>query len=160
LSKGLWTERMIGAPASEPSPHSHLSAAASALTLLLLLAGFPRSCARVLAALYVAGRPLTSREIAEVTGYSKSMVSAATQMLVSQNVVRRLKRGRHDAYAINVDLSQLLLEKHVSVVESTIEKIRNLKCKVNSSLRQRLEYIEGELLYMVSRLRGGRHDRR
>lgn len=136
-------------------PGLNLSDAAATLSLILLALGLPRSCAKILAVLYLAGRPLTSREIAEITGYSKSTISATTRMLVYQKIVKKLKRDRCDAFTTQVSLSKLLLETQAEMMECALNKIKEIKSKVNSIILLRLDHIENELNYLIQKFREG-----
>ena len=128
--------------------------AAAALSIALSAYGLPRSAARVLALLLLSGVPLTSKEVAKLTGYSKSTISAALRMLESMKVIRRMRQGRSAAFAASISLSQFLLKVQVDAVEGIVRRVREIKGRADPSLKRRLESIEGELASLSSRLRG------
>jgi len=128
--------------------------AAAALSIALSAYGLPRSAARVLALLLLSGVPLTSKEVAKLTGYSKSTISAALRMLEGMKVIRRMRQGRSAAFAASISLSQFLLKVQVDAVEGIVRRVREIKGRADPSLKRRLESIEGELASLSSRLRG------
>ncbi|MEM1521705.1 MAG: MarR family transcriptional regulator [Thermofilaceae archaeon] len=130
------------------------SDAAALLSMMLVTLGIPRSCARVLAVLYLSEKPLTSRELAELTGYSRSTISAATRMLASRRMIRKLRRGRHDTYVAHIGLSQLLLEAQISLLEHVVKKIGEIRLKINSTLGNKLAAVERELTDLISIFKG------
>jgi DNA-binding transcriptional regulator GbsR (MarR family) len=139
------------------SPVKTLSTASDALPVLarlLYALGFPRSCARILAALYLSDRPLTSKELIDITGYSKSSVSAAMKMLEGRKLVRKLRQGRLGSYTPSVSLSQLFLEYQVSLLKRTRARVRELRARANATLREKLEHLELELERLISKLGG------
>ncbi len=136
--------------------HPSVADALPALARLLHALGFPRCSARVLAALYLSDKPLTSKELIDITGYSKSSISAAMKMLEGRRLVHKLKQGRLGSYSPSVSLSQLFLEAQVNLLERTRAKMRELRSKANASLSSRLEHLEGELAHLIFKLKGDR----
>lgn len=130
------------------------SDAVALLAITLTTLGIPRSCARILAILYLSEKPLTSKELAELTGYSKSTISAATRMLASRRMIRKLKQGRRDTYVAQISLSQLLLEAQISLLEHVVKKIREMRLKINSALGRKLATVESELTSLIFTFRG------
>jgi len=139
---------------SVKNPYPNAVDALPVLARLLHALGFPKSCAKVLAALYLSDRPLTSKELIDITGYSKSSISAAMKMLEGRQLVRKLKRGRFGTYTPSVSLSQLFLEAQVNLLERARARVRELRGRANASLSTRLEHLESELAHLISRLRG------
>ena len=136
------------------TPHPSVVEALPIISRLLHNLGFPKTCARILAALYFSDQPLTSKELIEITGYSKSSISAAVKMLESRRLVHKFKCGRYGSYAPSVSLSQLFLEAQVGLLERTRSRVSELRGRVNSSLGARLERMEKELAHLITKLKG------
>jgi|GEM_PF-1684687 len=128
--------------------------AVASISQLLAPLGLPRSCVRVLAALYASEAPLSGRELAEVTGYSKSAISAAVRMLERDCLGDRLERGRESAYVPSVGIADLVLEAQAKLVERVRSRIRSLKTRVNSTLSSKLHLLDRELEILLTKLRG------
>jgi len=128
--------------------------AVASISQLLTPLGLPRSCVRVLAALYASEAPLSGRELAEVTGYSKSAISAAVRMLERNCLIYRLKRGRESAYVPSVGIADLVLEAQAKLIERVRSRIRSLKTRVNSTLSSKLHLLDKELEILLTKLRG------
>lgn len=129
------------------------SDAVAVISLALAALGLPRSAVKILAVLYLMGKPLTSKELAELTGYSKSTISATIRLLEGRKIVQKIRQGKRDIYSTSVSLSQLLSETHANLLEHIASKIKEIKHKVNSSIDNKLECIENELLYLASKLK-------
>jgi len=134
--------------------HPSMLEALPAISRLLHNLGFPKTCAQILAALYLSDRPLTSKELIEITGYSKSSISAAVKMLESRRLVHKFKHGRYGSYTPSVSLSQLFLEAQVNLLERARSRVSELRGRVNSSLGARLERMEKELAHLITKLKG------
>jgi len=138
------------------APGKLIEEALAGIAQLLASLGFPRSCARILAALYLASTPLSSRELAEMTGYSKSAISAALKALEGSHLILRLRRGRVSTYAPAISLSNLVAEVQARLLERIRARIRRLGHQVNSSLGAKLHSLDDELSTLIMKLRGER----
>lgn len=134
--------------------HPGIVEALPVLSRLLHALGFPKGCARILAALYLSDKPLSSKELIEITGYSKSSVSAAVKMLEGKRLVRKFKHGRFGVYAPSISLSQLFLEAQIGLLNRARSRVRELKDRGNSSFSARLERVEKDLTRLIARLKG------
>ena len=134
--------------------HKGLNEAVASISQLLTPLGLPRCCVKVLAALYASEVPLSGRELAEVTGYSKSAISTAVRLLERDCLIYRLKRGRESAYVPSVGIADLVLEAQAKLVERVRSRIRSLKSRVNSTLSSKLHLLDKELEILLTKLRG------
>lgn len=116
--------------------------------------GFPPSCSKVLATLYLSEKPLSSRELREATGYSKSTIAAAIKVLLSRKLVCRVREGKRRLYALNSDLGHLFFSAHEGVIERVKSKTRELRERAGLPLSSRLVHLEEELNQLLERFRG------
>lgn len=124
------------------------------ISYLLTSAGLPRSSAVVLAALYLFSRPLSSKELIQITGYSKSAISAATRMLESKRLIARHKLGREFTYKPRTTLGRALLELHASILEKARTHVAALRRNSYLLRELNLTVIENELNSLLNKFAG------
>lgn len=124
------------------------------IAYLLASAGLPRSSAVVLAALYLFSRPLSSKELIQITGYSKSAISAATRMLESKRLIAKYKLGREFAYKPRMALGRALLELHASILEKARMRVAALRRNSHLLRELNLTLIESELNSLLDKFSG------
>ncbi len=129
------------------------------IAYLLTSAGLPRSGAVVLAALYLFSRPLSSKELIQITGYSKSAISAATRMLEGKRLITRYKLGREFAYKPRTTLGKALLGLHASILEKARTHVVALRRNSHLLRETNLTMIENELSLLLKRFTGDLDER-
>lgn len=104
----------------------------------------PKSSALILALLYAFRRPLNCSEIQNLTGYSKSAVSAALKVLESHRLVHKVKSGRKNIYVTSLPLPRLVAEAHLRALRSTAERLREISRR-SPQLLESIDHLDSEL---------------
>lgn len=134
--------------------HPNFTEALPILISVLSSTGLPRSCSKILATLYLSDKPLSGKELTQITGYSKSAVSATMKMLEGRKIIRVYKQGKNRIYAPNLTFSQLFIESHITALEKAKSSMKDLRHRKGSSLSIKLEKLEKEISIILNLLKG------
>ncbi len=90
------------------------------LAKLVKRLGFSEGYGVIYAHLLLSGKPLTVKELAQITGYSQSAVAAYLMILHRAYLVDRMKKGPSYAYIAKLDYISRYKEKLRELVENDL----------------------------------------
>ncbi|MCS7103978.1 MAG: MarR family transcriptional regulator [Thermofilaceae archaeon] len=138
--------------------HPSFAEALPILTNVLSSFGLPRSCSKILATLYLSEKPLSGKELTQITGYSKSAVSATMKMLEARKIITVYKQGKNRIYAPNLTFSQLFIESHITILEKAKSLMKDLRYRKGNSISSKLEKMEKEISIILNLLKGDKDE--
>jgi len=118
---------------------------------LLTLLRLPPAAAEVLSTLLTERKALTLTELTELTGYAKSHISTALQMLESAYLVERSVYGKKHVFKARVDVIQELITKHLIAIRTRISQTLS-EIDVSTKLYETLQKIDMEFDEIIKKL--------
>ncbi|RLG78910.1 MAG: hypothetical protein DRO10_01720 [Thermoprotei archaeon] len=118
---------------------------------LLTLLRLPPAAAEVLSTLLTERKALTLTELTELTGYAKSHISTALQMLEGAYLVERSVYGKKHVFKARVDVIQELITKHLIAIRTRISQALS-EIDVSTKLYETLQKIDMEFDEIIKKL--------
>ncbi|MDD5778514.1 MAG: helix-turn-helix domain-containing protein [Candidatus Thermoplasmatota archaeon] len=110
--------------------------------------GFEDIECSIYAALVLANRPLTAREIAHETSYAYSTTINALNALIKQGHVHKTRRSRKNVYCLATDLAHIVkarINRFSDLLQTTAASIHRLDERYKERLREVLETVNNAL---------------
>ncbi|MCD6095323.1 MAG: BlaI/MecI/CopY family transcriptional regulator, partial [Thermoprotei archaeon] len=117
------------------------------LKRLIMLLGFPDSCAYALAVMYVIREPLIIDNLSQLTGYARTTLFTCMNILERLGLVSKKRVGRKYAYVLASKPSKVILSRFREVLERGVRPlIKTLERLIGSGLKEEEEVKVREIL--------------
>jgi len=98
---------------------------------------------KIYSILALSEKPMSIKEISEMTGYSPTMIYSSIKELKENDLIERVKEGKNIAYTANINFIDVFERRRRKIMDEFLEPLSNVdltKYKDNSRIKEIRRY--------------------